>query len=75
MCDTGPGGGLTSACDLGLWGSRLGWGWPVWALPLFRDVVLQAGSLMPTQVGGLLDFLFYPHLRLGVTGTGEWPEF
>ena len=71
MSDTGPGGGLTSAHDLGLSGSRLGRGWPVWALPLFRDVALQVGSLMPAQVGGLLDLLFYPHLRLGVAGTGE----
>ena len=51
----------------------------MWALPLSRDVVLQAGSLMPAQVGGLLDLLFYPHLRLGIAGTGrglssdQWP--
>lgn len=43
----------------------------MWALPLFRDVVLQAGSLVPAQVGGLLDLLFYPHLRLGIAGTGR----
>lgn len=45
--------------------------------PLLRPVtaVLQAGSVMPGQVGGLLDFLFHPHLRLGTVGTQEGTEF
>ena len=51
----------------------------MWALPLSRDAVLPTGSPMPAQAGGLLDLLFYPHLRLGIAGMGrglssdQWP--